>query len=79
MHVTPELQQELADSTRHVVEGHARIARQRELIGHLSEAGQDVTDAENLLRSMVEGLEAMQSRREHIRRELDLAEVRTRT
>jgi hypothetical protein len=76
---TPELQQELADSNRHIVEGHARIARQRELIGHLSEGGHNVTDAKNLLRTMVEGLEAMQAHRQHIVRELELAEVRTRT
>jgi hypothetical protein len=56
---TPELQQELADSNRHIVEGHARIARQREVIGHLSEGGRDVTDAKNLLRTMVEGSETM--------------------
>jgi hypothetical protein len=76
---TPELQEELADSNRHLVEGHARIARQRELISHLSADGHDVTDAENLLRTMVEGLEAMQVHRQQIVRELELAEVRTRT
>ena len=76
---TPELQQELADSNRHIVEGHARIARQRELIGHLSEGGHDVTDAKNLLRTMVEGLETIQVRRRQIVSELELAEVRTRT
>jgi hypothetical protein len=76
---TSELEQELAECNRHIVEGHARIARQREIIGHLSEASQDVTDAENLLRSMVEGLEAMQVRRQQIVRELQLAEVRVRT
>jgi hypothetical protein len=30
---TPVLQEELANSNRHIVEGHARIAHQRELIG----------------------------------------------
>jgi hypothetical protein len=72
---TPELEQELEQSNRHIVEAHARIARQRELIGHLSDGGQDVTDAENLLRTMVEGLETMQARRQQIVRELELAEV----
>jgi formyltetrahydrofolate synthetase len=76
---TPELQQELADSNRHIVEGHARIARQREIIDHLSGDGHDVTDAENLLRTMVEDLQTMQARRQQIVRELELAEVRTRT
>jgi hypothetical protein len=47
---TPELEQELAKSNRHIVEAHARIAHQRELIGHLSEARQDVTRAEDLRR-----------------------------
>jgi hypothetical protein len=30
---TPELEQELEQSNRHAVEAHARIARQRELVG----------------------------------------------
>jgi hypothetical protein len=79
MHGTPELQQELADATHHIVEGHARIARQRELVGQLSADGHDVTEADKLLRTMVEGLEAIQVRRQQIVRELELAEVRTRT
>jgi hypothetical protein len=76
---TSELERELTECNRHIVQGHARIARQREIIGHLTDAGQDVTDAENLLRSMMEGLEAMEDRRQQIMRELQLAEVRVRT
>jgi hypothetical protein len=76
---TPELQQELADSNRHIVEAYARIARQRQLIRHLSADGYNVTHAETLLRAMVEGLEAMQVRRQQIVRELEVAEVRART
>jgi hypothetical protein len=68
---TSELQQELAASNRHIVEAHARIARQRELIGHLLDAGQDVTNAEDLLRTLVEGLETMQARHQQIVRELE--------
>ena len=45
-----KLEQELAASARHILESHARIAHQREIIGHLSDAGQDVTEAEALLR-----------------------------
>jgi hypothetical protein len=69
-----EIQQELADSNRHIVEGHARIDRQRERMRQLQADGHDVTNAETLLRTMEEGLEAIQARRQHILRELAVAE-----
>jgi hypothetical protein len=76
---TPELEQELEQSNRYIVDAHARIARQRELIGHLSEARHDVAEAKDLLLTLVDGVEIMQVRRRQIVRELQLPEVRTRT
>jgi chromosome segregation ATPase len=73
---TTELRQELAEANRHIVESRAQIARQRQLIGQLSADGHDVTDAEKLLRTLEESLEAMQRHREHIRRQLSRAEHR---
>jgi hypothetical protein len=70
---TRVLREELAEANRQILESRARIARQRKLIGQLSADGQDVTDAEDLLRTMVEDLEAMQRHRAHIRRELSRA------
>ena len=75
---TPELEQESAKSNRHIVEAHARIARQRELIGHLLEAGHDVAEAKDLLLTLVDGLEIIQVWRRQIVRELE-PELRTRT
>jgi hypothetical protein len=65
---TPELADELAECTRHISEGHARIARQREIIGHLSDGGHDVTEAESVLHSMLKSLEMMEAHRQHILR-----------
>jgi hypothetical protein len=65
-----ELRQELEEATRHMVDSHARIARQCRLIGQLSAEGQVVTGAEDLLRTMEQGLEAMQAHRQHIVRKL---------
>jgi hypothetical protein len=68
-----ELLQESADSTRHIVEAHARIARQRELIGQLSADRHHVAHAQDLLRTMVESLETMQVRRQQIVGDFELA------
>jgi hypothetical protein len=65
-----ELQQELAQANRHIVEVHARLARQREVMRRLEADGHDAPKAKNLLLMIEEGLGAMQAQRQHIVREL---------
>jgi hypothetical protein len=70
---SPELLQEIADANRHIVEAHARIACQAEVVRKLDTDGHDMTEAESLLRTMEETVEAVQARRKHIVRELSCA------
>jgi hypothetical protein len=69
-----ELQKQLAEFNRHIIESRARIARQRELICQLSADDHNVAEAKDLLWTLVGGLEAMQRHREHIGREWSRAE-----
>jgi hypothetical protein len=73
MAAMPELEQKLSQANRDIVEAHGRIDRQRHLIHRLSANGSNVTDAENLLRRIEEGSEAMQTHRRQIVRELSSA------
>jgi hypothetical protein len=68
-----ELRQELARANSHIREGQERIARQAELVRGLDANGQDTTDAELLLHTMNEAVNAMDSHRQHIVRELLVA------
>jgi hypothetical protein len=62
-----ELRQELEEATRNIVGAHARIARQNELLRTLAE---DATEAEKLLHTMMEAVDAMKNHRRQIMREL---------
>jgi len=53
---------------RHLAEGRARIARQRELICELEEAGQPTELAEELLRALIETLRQMRAHRDFLER-----------
>ena len=64
-----ELEQELAQSTRHIVEARARMTRQFEIMRRLEADGHDTARAKTLYRALEDGLEAMLTRREHILRE----------
>jgi hypothetical protein len=68
-----KLRQDLAAADRHIAEGQARIAQQADVLCALDEAGQDTTDAQNLLRVMQESLDAMNAQRQQIVRELTCA------
>jgi len=60
----------LAKADRDIVEGEERITRQMILIERLRQGGHDVTEAEILLRTLRETLEAWQAHREEILRNL---------
>lgn len=51
---------------RHLVEGRARVARQRWLIRELEAAGQPTDLAEQLLTSLVEALRQMRIHRDYL-------------
>ncbi len=58
----------LAKADRDIAEGEARISRQVELIGRLRENGHSVSDAEELLATLRQTLQAWQDHRTEILR-----------
>jgi hypothetical protein len=65
-----ELDQELAQANRHIVEARARMARQREIMRRLEAAGHNARRAKHVFRELEDGLEAMLAHHQHIAREL---------
>ncbi len=66
-----ELEQELAQANRHIVEARAMMARQLEIMRRLEAAGHDARRANDLFRGLENGLEAMLAHHQHIARQLD--------
>jgi hypothetical protein len=65
----PNVQQErehLAQADRHLAEGERRVAEQIILIQHMTERGQDTTEAQRLLRNFEETLEQWHTHRQLI-------------
>ena len=74
-----ELQQELAQANHDISIAQGRMARQREIMRRLEADGHEAAQAKTLFREIEDALERMLAHREHIARELELAEVRART
>jgi hypothetical protein len=70
MAAVPELCDELAVADRAVTEGQERIARQAEVVCELEAQGHDTTEARNLLLVMQQTLDAANTDRQQILREL---------
>jgi hypothetical protein len=66
----PELCDDLAVADRDVTEGQERIARQAEVVCELEAQGHDTTEAQNLLLVMQKTLNALNTDRQQIVREL---------
>ncbi|WP_376091676.1 hypothetical protein ACE7GA_22185 [Roseomonas sp. CCTCC AB2023176] len=64
----PTERRHLAKAERDVADGKARIMRQADLVGRLRAEGRDVAQAEALLSTMRQSLEAWQDHREEILR-----------
>ena len=58
----------LAKAERDIVEGEERVERQAELVGRMRGAGQDVSLAEALLRTLCETLQQWKDHRDEILR-----------
>jgi hypothetical protein len=65
-----ELEQDLAQTNRHIVEGRARIARRYQIMRRLEVAGHDTKKARDLVRELEDGLEVMLAHHQRIAREL---------
>ena len=74
-----ELEQELEQANHDISMAQGRMARQREIMRRLEADGHDAAQAKTLFREIEDDLEVMLAHREHIARELELAEVRART
>jgi hypothetical protein len=74
-----ELQQELAQSERHLAEGQARIARQADFVRERYAEGHATTFAAKRLLVLAANLNGMARRRERIVRELSAAQKRAAT
>jgi hypothetical protein len=74
-----ELQQELAQSERHLAEGQVRIARQAEFVRELYAYGHDTTFAAKRLLVLAANLNGMERHREEIERELSAVRKRAAT
>jgi hypothetical protein len=72
-----ELQQELAQSERHLAEGQVRIDRQAEFVRELYADGHDTTFAAKRLLVLAANLNGVERRREQIVRELSAAQKRS--
>jgi hypothetical protein len=66
----PELCDELAVVDRDVTEGQERIAREAEVVCELDAQGHDTNNAQNLLVTMHQSLDALNADRQQIVREL---------
>jgi hypothetical protein len=66
----PELCDELAVADGDVTEGQEQIARQAEVVCELDAQGHDTTHAQNLLLVMQQSLDAVNTHRKQIVREL---------
>jgi hypothetical protein len=66
----PELCDELAVADRDVTEGQERIARQAEVVCELDAQGHDTNNAQNLLATMQQSLDAVNADRQQIVHEL---------
>jgi hypothetical protein len=66
----PELCDELAVADRDVAEGQERIARQAEAVCELDAQGHDTNNAQNLLITMQQSLDAVNADRQQIVRQL---------
>ena len=71
-----ELQHELVQSERHLVEGQERIARQAEYVRELYGHGREMTFAANRLLVLAANLNEMERHRQQILRELSAPQKR---
>jgi hypothetical protein len=65
----PHLPEHLAIARRHLAEGEARIARQREILYDLYEHGYPTDLAADLLDAMIATMAQMEAHYEYLRRE----------